>query len=118
MNSSDWSLKSKSKYTIWLFNQFENIRWLFQHVMQLCPDMSSSHSHPQKPTKYLNLHMNISQIYTLEQQLQSTSYPHYLHPSCDVKLQSYSIFTFKKITNNFCDFLLKKKNICKRKKHQ
>ena len=59
--------------------------------------------------------MNISQIYTLEQQLQSTSYPHYLHPSCDVKLQSYSIFTFKKITNNFCDFLLKKKTFAKEK---
>ena len=26
MNYSDWSLKSKSKYTIWLFSQFENIR--------------------------------------------------------------------------------------------
>ena len=65
-------------------------------------------SHSQKPTKYLNLHMNISQIYTLEQQLQSTSYPHYLHLSCDVKLKSYSIFTFEKIANIFCDFLLKK----------
>ena len=81
--------------------------------MELCPDMYSLH--PQKSTKYLNLHMNISQIYTLEQQLQSTSYPHYLHRSCDVKLQSYSIFTFKKITNNFCDFLLKKKKHLQKK---
>ena len=40
--------------------------------------------------------MNISQIYTLEQQVQSTSYPHYVHLSCNVKLKSYSIFTFKK----------------------
>ena len=62
--------------------------------MQLCPHMYSFHAHPQKPTKYLNLHMNISQIYTLEQQLQSTSYPHYLHLSCQAKLKSYSIFTF------------------------
>ena len=57
--------------------------------------------------------MNISQIYTLEQQLQSASYPHYLHLSCDLKLKSYTIFTFKKIINIFCDFLLKK-NLCER----
>ena len=50
----------------------------------------------------------LSQIYALEQQLQSTSYLHYLHLSCDVKLKSYSIFTFEKIANIFCDFLLKK----------
>ena len=61
--------------------------------------------------------MNTSQIYTLEKQLQSKSYPHYLHPSCDVKLNSYSIFTFKKITNIFCDFLLKKKTFAKKKKN-
>ena len=76
--------------------------------MELCPDMYSPNPQLQEPTKYLNIHMNISQIYTLEQQLQSTSYPHYLHLSCDVKLKSYSIFTFEKIANIFCDFLLKK----------
>ena len=63
---------------------------------------------PQKPTKYLNLHMSISQIYTLEQQFKSTSYPHYLHLPCDVKLKSYSIFTFKEITNMFYDFTFEK----------
>ena len=76
--------------------------------MEICPDMDSHHRHPYKPNKYLNLHMNISQIHTLEQQLQSTSYPYYLHLSCDVKLKSYSIFMSKKVTNIFCDFLLKK----------
>ena len=70
--------------------------------------MQSPPHPPQKPTKYLNLHMNISQIYRLKQQLQSTSYPHYLHLSCDVKIKSYSIFTCKKITKIFCNFLLKK----------
>ena len=59
--------------------------------------------------------MHIPQIYTLEQQLQSTSYPHYLHLPCDMKLKSYSIFTFKKITNSICDFLLKKKTFAKEK---
>ena len=63
--------------------------------------MYSSHSHPKKPTKYLTLHMNISQIYTLEQQVQSASYPHYVHLPCNVKLKSYSIFTFKKILLTF-----------------
>ena len=85
--------------------------------MELCPDMYSPH--PQKSTKYLNLHMNISQIYTLEQQLQSASYPHYLHLSCDVKLKGYSIFTFKKINNIFYNFLFKKKKTFpKEKKYQ
>ena len=80
--------------------------------------MHSLHPHPQKPTKYLNLHINISHIYKLKQQLQCISYPHYphyLHLSCDVKLKSYSIFTFKKITNIFYDFLLKKKTFAKEK---
>ena len=44
--------------------------------------------------------MNISQIYKLEQQVQSTSYPHYVHLTCNVKLKSYSIFTFKKTKYN------------------
>ena len=57
--------------------------------------------------------MIISQIYTLEQQVQSTSYPHYVHLSCNVKLKGYSIFTFKKILLFFFGFLLKK-DICYR----
>ena len=61
--------------------------------------------------------MNISQIYTLEQQLQSTSYPHYSYQQCDVKLKSYSIFTFKKITNIFYDFLVKKKKTFAKQKN-
>ena len=52
--------------------------------------------------------MNISQIYTLEQQVQSTSYPHYLHLSCNVKLKVTVLLHLKKITSFFYDFLLKK----------
>ena len=119
MNYSNWNLKSKSKYTIWLFNQFENIRYLFRpegssacHGAMSCQVQPPHH---QKPTKYLNLHMSISQIYTSEQQFKSTFYPHYLHLPCDVKLKSYSIFRFKKIINIFYDFLLKKKTFEKEK---
>ena len=52
--------------------------------------------------------MNISQIYTLEQQVQSTSYLHYVHLSCNVKLKGYNIFTFKKIVPFFSVFYSKK----------
>ena len=69
----------------------------------------SPHSHPQKPTKYLNLQMNISQIDTLGQLVQSTSYPHYLHLSCDVKLKSYSMSTLTKLLTFFTIFYSKKK---------
>ena len=69
------------------------------------------HSHTHNPTKYQNLPVNISQVYTLEQQVQSTSYTHYVHLSCNVKLKSYSIFTIKKR-------LFTEKNICNRKKYQ
>ena len=50
-----------------------------QHIMEL---------KPQKATKYLNLHINILQIYVLEQQVQSTSYSHHVHLSCNEKLKS------------------------------
>ena len=84
--------------------------------MELCPDMYSPNPQPQKPTNYLKLHMNISQIYTLEQQVQSTSYPHYLHLSCNVKLKSYSIITFKKkLLTFFTIFYLK---LLQKKKYQ
>ena len=63
---------------------------------------------PQKPTNYLKLHMNISQIYTLEQPVQSTCYPDYLHLSCNVKVKVTVLLHLKKITNFFYDFLLKK----------
>ena len=43
---------------------------------------------PQKTTKYLNLHINILQIYVLEQQVQSTSYSHHVDLSCNEKLKS------------------------------
>ena len=53
--------------------------------------------------------MNISQIDTLGQLVQSTSYPHYLHLSCDVKLKSYSMSTLTKLLTFFTIFYSKKK---------
>ena len=80
-----------------------------QHVMELCLDMYSTQPHPVDPTKDLNLYINISQIYTLEQQVQSTIYPHYVHLSCNVKLKSCSIFVSKIFSLTFLyDFLRKK----------
>ena len=52
--------------------------------------------------------MKISQIYTLEQPVQSTSYPDYLHLSCNVKVKGTVLLHLKKITIFFYDFLLKK----------
>ena len=48
-----------------------------QHVVESCPDMYMSH--PKKPTKYLNLYINITKIHKKEQQAKSTSYLHYMY---------------------------------------
>ena len=58
--------------------------------------------------------MSISQIYTLEQKVQSTSYRHYLHLSSDMKLKSYRILT-KKIRTFFTIFYSKEKPFAKEK---
>ena len=89
-----------------------------QHVTDLCPDMYNLHAHPQKLTKYLNLYINIWQIYTLEQQVQSTSYPHYVHQPCNVKLKSYSIFTFRIFLLTFFTIFYSKKTFATEKKYQ